>query len=79
LKKSTIRASHRHYLCDKKARQVCAVLIALAGVGNMMYIGSQSKFIPYVVAVGKLGQTIAVPPMNRAKCVDCIHASTTMA
>jgi type IV secretion system protein VirB5 len=39
----------------QKARQVCAVLIALAGVGNMMYIGSQSKFIPYVVAVGKLG------------------------
>ncbi len=36
----------------------------------MIYIGSQSKFIPYVVEVDKLGQTIAVSPMDRAKGVN---------
>jgi type IV secretion system protein VirB5 len=53
------------------------LLIALAGVGGMVYIGSQSKFIPYVVEVDKLGQTIAVSSVDRAKGVDqrVIHAS----
>ncbi|SOD42748.1 VirB8/TrbF family protein [Nitrosovibrio sp. Nv4] len=53
------------------------LLIALAGVGGMIYIGSQSKFIPYVVEVDKLGQTIAVAPVDRAKAVDqrVIHAA----
>ena len=53
------------------------LLIALAGVGGMIYIGSQSKFIPYVVEVDKLGQTIAVSPVDRAKGVDqrVIHAA----
>ena len=37
-----------------------SLLIALAGVGGMIYIGSQSKFIPYVVEVDKLGRTLAV-------------------
>ncbi|SCY53910.1 VirB8/TrbF family protein [Nitrosospira sp. Nsp13] len=54
-----------------------SLLIALAGVGGMIYIGSQSKFIPYVVEVDKLGQTIAVAPVDRAKGVDprVIHAA----
>ena len=54
-----------------------SLLIALAGVGGMIYIGSQSKFIPYVVEVDKLGQTLAVAPVDRAKGVDqrVIHAA----
>ena len=35
---------------------VLALLVALAGVGGMTYIGSQSKYIPYVVEVDRLGQ-----------------------
>ena len=54
-----------------------SLLIALAGVGGMIYIGSQSKFIPYVVEVDKLGQTVAVAPLDRAQGVDqrVIHAA----
>jgi len=54
-----------------------AMLIALAGVGGMIYIGSQSKFIPYVVEVDKLGQTLAVSPVDRARGVDSrvVHAA----
>jgi len=53
------------------------LLIALAGVGGMIYIGSQSKFIPYVVEVDKLGQTLAVAPADRASGVDprIVHAA----
>ena len=54
-----------------------SLLIALAGVGGMIHIGSQSKFIPYVVEVDKLGQTVAVAPLDRAQGVDqrVIHAA----
>ena len=45
---------------------VLALLIALAAVGGMTYIGSQSKFVPYVVQVDKLGQQAAVAPAQRA-------------
>lgn len=45
-------------------------LIVLAVVGGLIRSGSQSKFIPYVVKVDKLGQTIAAPrnpPVHRQK------------
>ncbi len=56
---------------------VLALLIALASVGGMIHIGSQSKFIPFVVAVDKLGQAMAVTPAERASPVDqrIVHAS----
>lgn len=34
-----------------------SLTIALACVGGMVYIGSQSKFVPYIIEVDKLGQT----------------------
>lgn len=49
---------------------ILSLLIALAGVGGMIYIGSQSKFVPYVVEVDKLGQTLAIAPADRAGAVD---------
>jgi len=49
---------------------VLALLVALAGVGGAVYIGSQSKFIPYVVEVDKLGQRQAVGPADRAAPTD---------
>lgn len=56
---------------------ILAMLIALAGVGGMIHIGSQSKFIPYVVQVDKMGQTIAAGPVTAADKADprIIHAT----
>ncbi|SEA65514.1 VirB8/TrbF family protein [Nitrosospira multiformis] len=54
-----------------------SLLIALASVGGVIHIGSQAKFIPYVVEVDKLGQTLAVAPVERAQEVDAriVHAA----
>jgi type IV secretion system protein VirB5 len=49
---------------------VLCLLIALAAVGGMTYIGSQSKFVPYVVQVDKLGQREAVGRADRAQPED---------
>jgi type IV secretory pathway TrbF-like protein len=49
---------------------VLCLLIALAAVGGMSYIGSQSKFVPYVVEVDKLGQRAAVGLADRAQLPD---------
>jgi type IV secretion system protein VirB5 len=49
---------------------VLCLLIALAAVGGMTYIGSQSKFIPMVVEVDKLGQHAAVMPLASAQPAD---------
>lgn len=35
-----------------------SMLIALASIGGITYIGSKSKFIPYIVQVDKLGQVL---------------------
>ena len=53
------------------------LLIALAGVGGAIAIGSQSKFIPYVVQVNKLGEAIAVSRADIAAVADqrVVHAS----
>jgi type IV secretory pathway TrbF-like protein len=49
---------------------ILALLIALAGVGGMIHIGSQSKFVPYVVEVDKLGQAATVAPAQTAAAAD---------
>nr|AFR43735.1 mating pair formation protein [uncultured bacterium]QGW60540.1 mating pair formation protein [bacterium] len=56
---------------------ILSLLIALAGVGGVIHIGSQSKFIPYVVEVDKLGQTVAAGPVQAAAKADprVIHAT----
>nr|QDL89042.1 conjugal transfer protein TrbF [Sym plasmid] len=56
---------------------ILSLLIALAGVGGVIHIGSQSKFIPYVVEVDKLGQTVAAGPVQAAGKADprVIHAA----
>ena len=38
----------------------CSLGVALISVGGVIYIGSQSKYIPMLVEVDKLGQTLAV-------------------
>jgi len=56
---------------------ILSLLIVLASVGGLIHIGSQSKFVPYVVEVDKLGQAVAVAPAQRAAVVDqrVVHAS----
>lgn len=49
---------------------ILSLLIALAGVGGIIHIGSQAKFVPYVVQVDKLGQALAVAPAERAVPAD---------
>jgi type IV secretory pathway TrbF-like protein len=49
---------------------VLCLLIALASVGGMTYIGSQSRFIPMVVQVDKLGQHAAAMTADRAQPAD---------
>ena len=55
---------------------ILSLLIALAGVGGIIHIGSQSKFIPYVIEVDKLGQPLAAGPVQSASRTDprVIHA-----
>lgn len=56
---------------------ILSLLIALAAVGGLIHIGSQSKFVPYVIEVDKLGQAVAVAPAQRAAAADqrVVHAS----
>jgi type IV secretion system protein VirB5 len=37
-----------------------ALLVGLAGVGGIIYIGSQTKFVPHIIEVDKLGQPLAI-------------------
>ena len=49
---------------------VLCLLITLCAIAGVVYIGSQTKFVPYVVEVDKLGQPMAVAPASKAKKVD---------
>ncbi|WP_295392429.1 VirB8/TrbF family protein [uncultured Thiodictyon sp.] len=56
---------------------ILSLLIALAAVGGVIYFGSQSQYVPYVLEVDKLGQALAVAPAQRAAPVDerVLHAT----
>lgn len=56
---------------------ILSLLIALVAVAGMIHIGSQSKFIPYVIEVDKHGQTVAVGPVTASSKADprVIHAA----
>lgn len=49
---------------------LAALMIVLAAVGGIIHIGSQSKFVPYVVEVDKLGQVRGVQPAVRPGAID---------
>lgn len=53
------------------------LLIALAGIGGVVVIGSQSKFVPYVVQDNNLGEAVAVNRADKATVADqrVIHAT----
>ena len=56
-----------------------SMLITLASIGGIIHIGSQSKFIPYVVQVDTLGGTIAAGPLTATTSVDPRILSATVA
>lgn len=47
-----------------------SLLIALVAVAGALAIGAQSKFVPYVVQVDKLGQAVVTGPADRAAPAD---------
>ena len=47
-----------------------SMLVALVAVFGVVYIGSRSKIVPYVVKVDKLGQAVAVGPADVASEPD---------
>jgi type IV secretion system protein TrbF len=49
---------------------IVSLLIVLASVAGVIYIGSQSKFVPYVVQVDKLGEVASQRALERASPVD---------
>jgi type IV secretory pathway TrbF-like protein len=60
-----------------QAVALICLMITLAAIGGIIHLASQSKFVPYVIEVDKLGQTMAVAPAQRAAPVDnrVVHAS----
>ncbi len=53
-----------------QATALLALLAAIGAVGGIIHIGSQSKFVPYVVEVDQLGQPNAVRRADRAGDMD---------
>jgi len=49
---------------------VASLLIGLGGVAGVIYVGSQSKYVPYVIEVDKLGEAVAVGPAQPAAPAD---------
>jgi len=47
-----------------------SIFIALLAVIGVIWIGSQSKFIPYIIEVDKLGQGVGVSPASQVKSYD---------
>jgi type IV secretion system protein VirB5 len=60
-----------------QAIALISLLISLGAVGGIIHIGEQSKFVPFIVQVDKLGQAVAVSPAERAAPVDSriVHAT----
>jgi type IV secretory pathway TrbF-like protein len=56
---------------------ILSMMIALGAVGGIIHIGSQSKFIPYVVEVDKLGGVRVAGPVTSTSRADSriIHAA----
>lgn len=58
---------------------ILALLISLSAVGGLVYIANQSKLVPYVVEVDKLGQAVAIFPAGKAQKVDVRVVRATLA
>ena len=80
------RKKHNEYESSRNASLrlwklfgLLGLLTGLAGVGGMIHIGSQSKFVPYVIEVDKLGQTLPVSVADKAALADPRIVSSLLA
>ena len=80
------RKKHNEYESSRNASLrlwklfgLLGLLTGLAGVGGMIHIGSQSKFVPYVIEVDKLGQTLPVSVADKAAPADPRIVSSLLA
>ncbi len=62
-----------------QAVALVSMLITVGAVGGLIHIGLQSKFVPYVVEVDKLGRAVAGRIANRAGRVDDRVVKATLA
>lgn len=60
-----------------QAVALLCLMITIGAVGGVIYLASQTTFVPYVVEVDKLGQAAAVRRADRADQVDerIVHAT----
>jgi type IV secretory pathway TrbF-like protein len=58
---------------------VAGLLIGLAGVAGVIYVGSKSKYVPYVIEVDKLGEAVSVGPAQLAAPADPRVVRATLA
>jgi type IV secretory pathway TrbF-like protein len=49
---------------------VACLLIAFGAIGGIVYVGSKSKYTPYVIEVDKLGDAVGVGPAQIAQRAD---------
>ena len=49
---------------------IVSMLVALVSVAGITYVGSKTKFVPYIVEVNKLGETVVVGRTQAAKIKD---------
>ena len=80
------RKKHNEYESSRNASLrlwklfgLLGLLTGLAGVGGMIHIGSQSQFVPYVIEVDKLGQTLPVSVADKAAPADPRIVSSLLA
>lgn len=55
-----------------KLMAALGLLIGFVSVIGIMYIGSKSKYVPYIVEVDKLGETVAVGPAKLASSASAM-------
>jgi len=61
------------YIKQASAWRLVAILttiVSLFAVGGVVYIGAQSKFVPYIVQVDKLGKAVATQPAIKSYPAD---------
>jgi type IV secretory pathway TrbF-like protein len=55
-----------------KLMAVLGLLVGLTGVIGIMYIGSKSKYVPFIVEVDKLGEAVTVGPARLASSASAM-------
>jgi type IV secretion system protein VirB5 len=62
--------SHISQAYNWRLLAILEAVALIAAVCGLVYIAQESKLVPYVVAVDKIGQAVAVQPADRASTID---------